>query len=62
MPRKGNKADSQATVCRRDLDPDRKAVRDLLRNCYTTSRMADNTRCPCGRTLLECREAVVIHD
>jgi len=58
---KGNKADSQVTVCRRNLDPDRKAVRDLLKGSYTTSRMAANTTCPCGKSLLDCSKAVVIH-
>lgn len=61
MPRKGDRADSQATVCRRPLDPDRKDIRDLLRNHYSNAKMADSVRCPCGRTLTECSKAVVYH-
>jgi hypothetical protein len=58
MTAQGNSADSQAQVCRKALDPDRKALRDLMRNCYTTSRMADNTRCPCGKRLVDCASTV----
>ena len=58
MPLKGIKADSQDKVCRRVLDSDRKAIRDLMRNSYTTSAMADYTRCPCGKWLSECAATV----